>query len=202
MLSPQFSTGFLSGLGLIVAIGAQNAFVLRQGLRGEHLLTVVLICVSADVLLIAVGIEGLGALIQRNPLLMSLSRYGGAAFLMVYAGIAVLRAWHGEWMGVEEQGVTPYLATILACLGFTILNPHVYLDTVVLLGMLANQHGVDGRWYFGIGAACASMLWFFSLAYGARFLVPLFRRPVSWCVLEVLIASVMFGLALELLVRR
>lgn len=195
----SFIAGFLSGLVLIVAIGAQNAFVLRQGLRREHLLPIALICAASDALLVAAGIAGLGVLIQANPALLSVARYGGAAFLLGYGAVAARRAWKGEHMTVKDRQPLSRAAAITTCLAFTFLNPHVYLDTVVLLGSLANQHGETGRWVFGAGAASASFVWFFGLAYGARVLTPIFANPRAWRILDTIIALVMVGLALSLL---
>ncbi|HJV28371.1 MAG TPA: LysE/ArgO family amino acid transporter [Aromatoleum sp.] len=198
-LDSPFLAGFLASLALIVAIGAQNSFVLQQGIRREHLLPVTLICAASDALLIAAGIAGLGTLIQANPLLLAATRYGGAAFLLAYAGLAAHRAWQGERLDVGAAAPMPLATAIATCLGFTFLNPHVYLDTVILLGGLANQHGEGGRWLFGVGSAAASLLWFVALAYGARLLAPLFTRATAWRVLDTLIAVVMAGLAFTLL---
>jgi len=198
-MQTQFIAGFLSGLVLIVAIGAQNSFVLRQAIRREHRLPIALICILADVMLIAVGIAGLGALIQSSTTLLVITRYGGAAFLLAYAAFAARRAWQGEQLTVEENGAMPLATAIVTCLGFTFLNPHVYLDTVVLLGSLANQRGDSGRWIFGTGAATASLAWFTALAYGASLLAPLFRKQGAWRALDSLIAVVMLGLAASLL---
>lgn len=195
----QFFAGFLSGLVLIVAIGAQNTFVLRQAILRQHRLPITLICASADVILILAGIAGLGVLIQTNSTLLAVARYGGALFLFAYSAFAARRAWDGEQMDLAGQGAMPRLTAIVTCLGLTFLNPHVYLDTVVLLGALANQQGVSGRWVFGGGAMLASLLWFFTLAYGAGYLAPLFRRRGAWRVLDTAIALLMLGLALRLL---
>ena len=191
--------GFLSGAALIIAIGAQNAFVLRQGIRREHVLAVVLICAGADALLIAAGIAGLGALIQALPTALVAARYGGAAFLLGYGLIAVRRALQAQRLTVDSAVGTSLGSAMATCLAFTFLNPHVYLDTVILLGSLASQRGVNGRWVFGAGAAMASFVWFFTLGYGARLLGPLFAKPVAWRVLDALIALIMFALAGSLL---
>lgn len=196
-MNPSFLAGFLACMGLIVAIGAQNAFVLRQGLRGEHLVLVTLICAFSDALLIGVGIAGLGQLIQAQPSLLDVVRHGGAAFLACCAWQALRRAWQGQRLEVAaaDKRTMPAATAVLTCLGLTFLNPHVYLDTVILLGSMANQHGEEGRWIFGLGACTASAVWFVSLAWGARRLVPLFARPVAWRVLDSGIAVVMTGLA-------
>ena len=191
--------GFLSGAALIIAIGAQNAFVLRQGIRREHVLPIVLICASADALLILSGIAGLGALFQSAPVFMTVARYGGAAFLFAYGLLAARRAFHVERLAVDANIGISLQAALATCLSFTFLNPHVYLDTVILLGSLANQHGQGGRWWFGAGAIAASFVWFFSLGYGARLLAPIFTKPFAWRILDSLIALTMIGLGAALL---
>src|SRR6266498_1474767 len=178
--------GFATTLSLIVAIGAQNAFVLRQGLRREHVLPVVLICGLSDALLISSGIAGLGALLTRSQLALDIAKYGGAAFLYAYAVLAAKRAFHPSSISAAALR-----SVLLTCLGFTYLNPHVYLDTVVLLGSLANQRGPDGRWLYGLGAVTASFTWFFSLGFFSRRLTPLFARPRSWQYLDSAIALLM-----------
>jgi L-lysine exporter family protein LysE/ArgO len=199
-MTADFIAGFLSGAALIIAIGAQNSFVLRQGIRREHVQPVVLVCAGADALLIAAGIAGLGALIQSMPMLLDLTRLGGSAFLVVYGLAAVRRALQCREMKVDSGVGTSLGAAMATCLAFTFLNPHVYLDTVILLGTLANQRGAGGRWVFGGGAAAASFVWFFALGYGARLLGPLFSKPIAWRVLDWLIALIMLGLGLSLLV--
>ncbi|WP_198930616.1 LysE/ArgO family amino acid transporter [Rhodoferax antarcticus] len=195
----MFWSGFATGLALIVAIGSQNAYVLRQGIRREHVLPIVLFCALSDALLIAAGIGGAGMLIQGNAKLLALARYGGALFLASYGLLAARRAWVGGHMNLDaRQGATLGRA-LAACFGFTFLNPHVYLDTVVLLGALANQHGEAGRWVFGAGAATGSVLWFSALGFGARYLAPLFQRDTAWRALDALIALVMGSLAVLLL---
>lgn len=198
-MQAHFLAGLLSSFALIVAIGSQNAYVLRQGIRREHLLPIALVCGSADALLIAAGIAGLGALIEAQPAVLALTRYGGAAFLMTYGLFAARRAWSGEALQVGDGPAVPLGVALVTCLAFTFLNPHVYLDTVILLGALANQRGEAGRWAFGGGAVTASLLWFFALAYGARLLAPLFRQPLAWRLLDSLIALTMGGLAASLL---
>ena len=188
------------GLSLIIAIGAQNAFVLRQGLRREHVLVVVAICALSDAVLIAVGVGGLGTLVQLAPWLLTVVRIAGAAFLLVYGLLAARRAFRPSVLITDDAGrATPLLATVGTVLALTWLNPHVYLDTVVLLGSVAGTHG-DDRWWFGLGAAIGSILWFSALGFGARLLRPLFARPIAWRVLDVIIAIVMIALAVSLLV--
>lgn len=187
--------GFATSLSLIVAIGAQNAFVLRQGLRREHVLPVVLTCAVSDALLISGGIAGLGALLTSNPLAVSIAKYGGAAFLYAYAAVAARRALNPGAMSPADHAPAALRSVVLTCLGFTYLNPHVYLDTVVLLGALANQRGTDARWLYGAGAVTASFTWFFTLGFLARRLGPLFARPRSWQYLDATIALIMTTLA-------
>ncbi len=202
--SPIFLQGFATCAALIIAIGAQNAFVLRQGIRREHVFVVALLCSFSDALLVSLGVAGLGTLVQTNPLLLSTARYGGAAFLIVYGFFAAKRAWRpgGEGLSVTGSGGAPasLKKTVLACLAFTYLNPHCYLDTVVLMGSLSAQFEGDLRWVFAVGAVSASFGWFFSLAYGARLLAPAFAKPRAWRILDATIALVMLGIALGLLI--
>lgn len=189
--------GFLTGLSLIVAIGAQNAFVLRQGLRRQHVLPVVLICAFSDALLIVLGIAGLGAAINSVPLLLEVFRYGGAAYLLWFAIGAIRRAIKPSALGESEQQVDSLRQTIVTAVALTYLNPHVYIDTVLLLGSIANQF--EDRWLFGVGAASASFVWFFTLGFGASWLGKYVKKPVFWRVLDVFIAIVMITIAAMLL---
>ena len=197
-MNSQAIAGFLSGLSLIVAIGAQNTFVLQQALRREHRLPLMLICTLSDAVLIAAGIAGLGALIQASPMLLAITRYGGAIFLLTYAALAARRALNGEQLRIDGNSAVSRRAAIIACLGLTFLNPHVYLDTVILLGSLANQRG-EARWLFGGGAMLASLVWFGALAFGASLLAPLFQEKSAWRVLDTLVATVMLTLGVGLL---
>jgi len=189
------------GLSLIIAIGAQNAFVLRQGLRREHVVVVVAICAISDLVLILVGVGGLGTLVQLAPWLLVVVRIGGALFLLGYGLLAARRALRpaSTLTAATEGARTPVAQVALTALALTWLNPHVYLDTVVLLGSVAGTHG-DDRWWFGAGAALGSLLWFTALGFGARLLRPLFARPTSWRVLDGVIAVVMMALAVSLVV--
>ncbi|MCA5893420.1 LysE family transporter [Isoptericola sp. NEAU-Y5] len=200
---------FLSGLGLglslIVAIGAQNAFVLRQGVRREHVGVVVAVCAASDVVLYAAGTGGLGALVQRAPGVVEVARWAGAAVVLGYGALAARRAWRGDegalaaapGAAVPDAGrrLRPVLLTALA---LTWLNPHVYLDTVVLQGSLAASHG-DLRWWFTLGAVVSSVLWFVALGYGARLLGPVLARPGAWRVVDGVVAVIMLVVAAGLL---
>ena len=197
MLVALSGLGF--GLSLIVAIGAQNAFVLRQGLLREHVLPVVVICALSDALLITLGVGGLGSLLQLVPWLLVVVRLGGAAFLIVYGILAARRAFRPAALVATDDGRrTPLWTAVATVLALTWLNPHVYLDTIVLLGSIAATHG-DERWWFGLGAVVASILWFTALGFGARYLRPLFATPVSWRILDGVIAIVMIAIAVSLL---
>ena len=200
LLTSSAASGFFLGLSLIIAIGAQNAFVLRQGLRREHVLVVVAICALSDLVLITLGIAGAGVIFDQLPWLIEVVRWAGAAFLATYGVLAARRAIRPAPTGLESEkgrtGVT--LATAIAtCLALTWLNPHVYLDTVVLLGSIGSTHG-DLRWAFAAGAGLASILWFTALGFGARLLAPLFARPIAWRILDGIIAVVMIALAVSL----
>lgn len=189
------ATGLGAGLALIIAIGAQNAFVLRQGILGEHVGVVVLVCMLSDIALIAAGIVGIGAVIAAVPSVVVVIRFAGAAFLAGYAALAAKRAIRpGSLTAGAQQGSPSRKAAMATVVALTWLNPHVYLDTVLLLGTLANQHG-DLRWWFGAGAAAGSAVWFGALGYGAKLLRPLFARPGAWRVLDAMIAAVMLFLA-------
>ncbi len=195
---PAFLSGFSLGLGLIVAIGAQNAFVLRQGVRREHVLATVLICALSDAVLIAAGVAGFGALARAVPGLEGGMRLFGALFLLWYGARAFLAAWRGgqalDAGGTARHSLRGVALTVLA---LTWLNPHVYLDTVVLVGSVAAQY--QDRTGFALGAITASVTFFFALGYGARLLTPLFARPAAWRVLDLLVGGVMWTIAARLL---
>lgn len=194
--------GLIAGAGLIIAIGAQNAFVLRQGLQRRHVGRVVLVCMGADMALILAGVGGMGALVLQWPLLLQALRFGGAAFLAWYGLQAALRAWRGgSALAAAEMAGGSRRQVLLACLAFTLLNPHVYLDTVVLLGSLSTRYPGDLRWAFAAGACAASALWFCALGYGARLLQPVFGNATAWRLLDAGVAVFMCGLALLLLLR-
>lgn len=190
--------GLGTGLSLIVAIGAQNAFVLRQGLRREAVGPVVLVCAVSDTALILAGVGGVGALLERAPALVEVVRWAGAAFLAVYGLLAARRAVVGGRLDVDERGGrTSVWPVVAAALALTWLNPHVYLDTVLLLGSVATSYG-DAREAFAVGAVVGSWIWFAGLGYGARVLRPVFARPQAWRVLDAAVAVVMLALAARL----
>ena len=189
--------GFLTMASLIVAIGAQNAYVLRTGLTRQHVGLVVAVCAVSDAVLVVAGVLGIGRVVTEHPTVLTWVRWLGAAYLVAFGVRSLLSARHPATLrtGDDLPSRGGVLATVVA---LTWLNPHVYLDTVLLVGSLANQHGPDGRWWFVGGAVAASVLWFAGLGYGARMLAPLFARPATWRVLDVAIAVVMFAVAASL----
>jgi len=191
--------GFGLGFSLILAIGAQNAFVLRQGLRREHVFAIVLTCALSDALLIAAGVAGFGALVSAVPLFEPVMRWGGAAFLVWYGARSFRAAWHGQdSLKAGKAEAISLRAALLTVLAFTWLNPHVYLDTVVLIGSVSAQY--EDRLMFGLGAGLSSFVFFFSLGYGAGLLGPVFARPRAWQVLDAGIGCVMWMIAWSLVV--
>lgn len=195
------TAGFAASAGLIIAIGAQNAFVLRHGLQRHHVGLVIAICASADIALILTGVAGIGAMVERWPTLLQTLRLAGAAFLAVYGSLAARRAWRGGGGLTASAGPAPSRRrVVLTLLAFTFLNPHVYLDTMVLLGSLSTRYPGAARWAFAAGASVASVVWFVALGQGARLLIPLFRSPRAWRALDAGMAVFMLTLA-GLLVR-
>lgn len=190
-------TGFATTMTLIAAIGAQNAFVLRQGIRGEHVMPVVALCAVSDLVLIFAGIAGFGALIAAHPDVVVVAKYGGALFLIGYGLLAARRATRPGALTPPDAAPARLAGVVATCLALTFLNPHVYLDTVILLGALANEHR-DGRWFFGIGAVTASVVWFTGLGFGAKRLSRFFATPRTWRVLDGVIAAMMIGLGVVL----
>lgn len=192
------AAGFLLGFSLIMAIGAQNAFVLRQGLRGEYVLPLVLTCAFSDAVLIMAGVAGFGVLVEAYPSAVDLARWGGAAFLVVYGTMSFRAAMRGG-EALEENGrkAGSLKAAVATCLVLTWANPHVYLDTVVLLGGISSQYAM--QWAFGIGAVVSSFAFFFSLGFGARLLRPLFTSARAWQVLDVIVGLTMWAIAAKLL---
>jgi L-lysine exporter family protein LysE/ArgO len=197
MASPLL-IGFTTCLTLVVAIGAQNAFVLRQGIRQEHVGTVVALCTVSDVVLIAAGVAGFGVLVTAHPTAVTVARLGGAAFLVGYGILAAMRAARPSGLIPSHQAPERAAGVVLTCLALTFLNPHVYLDTVVLLGALANEHH-NGRWLFAIGAITASAAWFSALGFGATRLRGLFATRSAWRILDGLVATTMLALAATVL---
>jgi L-lysine exporter family protein LysE/ArgO len=196
-----FRDGWLLMAGLIVAIGAQNAFVLRQGLGRSHVAPVVVFCTVSDVALIAAGVFGLGALVAHSPLALDALRYGGAAFLAGYAARAAWRAWRGGMSLAPARADDGIRATLATTAALTWLNPHVWLDTVVLLGAVGAQQAVDDRPSFALGASLASAMWFSTLGFGAAALSPRFQRPGAWRLVDGAVAVAMGALALQLLLQ-
>jgi L-lysine exporter family protein LysE/ArgO len=194
-----FISGLLLGTSLIIAIGAQNAFVLRQGLLRRHVFIITTICFLSDAALITAGILGLGTLIQNNPDWLAIVAVIGGLFLLAYGALAFKRALHASSLKPAEDGKGSLSKVVLITLALTWGNPHVYLDTVVLIGGLSAQYPGAERLSFGLGAILGSALWFFSLGFGARYLAPLFARPIAWRILDLAIAVVMWALAYSLL---
>ena len=196
------AAGLVTGLTLIVAIGAQNAFVLRQGLARAQVTPVVVVCAASDLVLIVAGVAGLGTLIAHRPSLLTVITWGGAAFLLFYALRAAARAVHPSGLTAGGGAISRRPAAVGTALALTWLNPHVYLDTVLLLGTLAAAWGRTGQWWFAAGAGLASILWFCGLGYGSRLLRGFFGSPRSWRILDLIIAAVMLGLAIALVLDR
>ncbi|MHA1157416.1 MAG: LysE/ArgO family amino acid transporter [Alphaproteobacteria bacterium] len=191
--------GFVLSAGLIIAIGAQNAFVLRQGLLRQHVTAVVMVCALSDAVLITIGVAGAGTLVRANPGLLQWATIGGAVFLIVYGALAMKNALRRRRVEPGEAGHGGAVTVIATCLALTFLNPHVYLDTVLLIGAISARHAGGDVIAFAIGAVGASILWFVSLGYGARYAAPIFKRPVAWRVLDAAVALTMFAIAGRLL---
>ena len=192
------AAGLLTGLSLIVAIGAQNAYVLRQGLRRSHVGPVVAICALSDVVLILAGVAGIGVVVDRAPWAIEVIRWLGVAFLTVYGVGSLLRARRPEALTVGDDTPEARGGVAARAVALTWLNPHVYLDTVLLLGSIAGTHGNPGRWWFALGACLASIVWFAGLGYGARLAAPRLASPRAWQVLDVAIGLVMLAIAARL----
>lgn len=195
----SYFNGLLVAAGLIVAIGAQNAFVLAQSLRREHHLPAAALCVTCDALLVAAGVFGLASLLAQSPLLLAVARWGGAAFLLWLGVQALRRVLNPQALQQQDSGPRSRRAVLLAALAVTLLNPHVYLDTVLLIGSLGAQQPVPGA--YALGAASASLLWFFTLALGAAWLAPWLARPATWRLLDLAVAAMMLAVAGQLLLR-
>jgi L-lysine exporter family protein LysE/ArgO len=192
------TTGVLAGLTLIIAIGAQNAFVLRQGLLRQHVGVVVAVCAVSDLVLIVAGVAGIGTVVERAPEAITVVRWLGVAFLTWYGVASLLRARRSDALRAADRGTASRRTALVTALALTWLNPHVYLDTVLLLGSLAQNHGGSGRWWFAAGAGGASLGWFLGLGYGARRASGLLMSPRAWQVLDVLIGLTMLGIAVKL----
>ena len=193
--------GFIVGMSLIVAIGAQNAFVLKQGLKKQYVFWVCLVCALSDSILIVLGVSGFSKVLQHYPEMIQFAKWAGAIFLFFYGVQHALRAFKSQQIlqasgPIEKQHL---LNLILLCLALTWLNPHVYLDTVVLLGSISTQFEQPA--YFALGAVCASWLFFFGLGYGARVLIPIFTNPKAWNILDAIIAVLIWGIAISLVVK-
>ncbi len=190
--------GLLISGGLILAIGSQNAFLLGQGLKREHHILVATICAVSDFLLILAGVMGLGALIQGEPLLLSIARWGGAAYLLVFGFMSLRKVFHTEQLVADNALKASWQKVAMATLAVTFLNPHVYLDTMILLGGIGAQFG-EQRWLFVLGASTASLLWFYGLAFGAAKLAPLVSSPKVWKVIDLLVCIAMWLIAASLI---
>jgi L-lysine exporter family protein LysE/ArgO len=193
----SYSNGMLVAIGLIMAIGAQNAFVLAQSLRREHHLPVAALCIVCDALLVAAGVFGLATLLAQSPTLLAIARWGGAAFLIWYGSQALLRAARPQSLQAAGSEPRSLRAVMLAALAVTLLNPHVYLDTVLLIGSLGAQQPEPGA--YAAGAASASFLWFATLALGAAWLAPWLARPLTWRLIDLGVAAMMFAVAAQLI---
>lgn len=190
--------GMGTGLALIAAIGAQNAYLLRQGIRGEHVLPIVLTCLASDAVGIVAGVAGFGVVLEQWPQVLPIAQVAGAAYLFAFGLHAAVRAWRPSSLVAGEGSTMSVRRAVLMALALTWLNPHFYLDTMLMLGTVAHSFG-DARWWFVSGALVASIVWFFSLGYGARLLRNLFARPSAWRVLDSGIAVLMGALGVGLL---
>jgi L-lysine exporter family protein LysE/ArgO len=193
-----FTSGVASGLALIIAIGAQNAFVIRQGLQRQHVLIVVLLCAISDALLIAAGTAGLGRVIESAPQALEIVRWFGVTYLAFFGIKSVRSAFRHNSLTLEQGEVVSRKRTVFTVLGLTFLNPHVYLDTVIFLGSIANQFPTD-KWLFSSGAMVASFLWFFSIGFGSTMAARFMVKVIFWKVLDLSVAAIMFTLATYLI---
>lgn len=198
MYTVPFIQGFGICAGLIIAIGAQNAFVLAQSIKGEHRFLVAGICSMFDIVLITVGVAGVGALVAMNPLFSKGILWAGAIFLAVYGALALRSAVRGGKLEAADAGESTMKGVVLTTMAVTLLNPHAYLDTVVLMGGLSTQFEGAGKLWFTLGAVSASILWFFTLSMSGRALAPLFRKPIAWRLLDGVICATMWGIAASL----
>jgi L-lysine exporter family protein LysE/ArgO len=193
----DYISGFSLGFSLILAIGAQNAYVLKMGLRKQHIFAICTVCAVSDAALIAAGVVGFGSIVDGFPVIEDAIRFAGAGFLFVYGSQSFLSAWRGGEALLASGQSSGLFTSVLTCLALTWFNPHVYLDTVVLIGAVAVQH--SHRLSFGLGAVSASFVFFFSLGFGARLLAPLFERPLAWQVMDGLVGGLMWVIGVSLL---
>ena len=200
MIAP-FIQGFGTGGGLIVAIGAQNAFVLSQGVRRNHHVTIALICIICDAIFITAGVAGFGAAISTNPTLSQWVTWGGAGFLFFYGWRSLRSAVRGGNLDTSDRAMRSLKAAIIATLAVTLLNPHFYLDTVILLGSVSSQFYGENRFYFWVGAVSASTLWFICLSLGGQMLAPLFKKQLSWRILDSVVCATMWAIAVSLIIH-
>ena len=201
MIAP-FTKGFATGGGLIIAIGAQNAFVLSQGVRRNHHVIVALICIMCDVLLISAGVAGFGTAVSTIQPLSQFVAWAGAGFLFFYGLRSIRSALRGGRLDTNDQMAQTRRAAVLTTLAVTLLNPHVYLDTIFLLGSVSSQLHGESRLHFWGGAVCASFLWFISLSLGGQMLAPLFKKQLSWRVLDSMVCATMWTLAVSLILHQ
>ncbi|WP_020560754.1 LysE/ArgO family amino acid transporter [Thiofilum flexile] len=193
--------GFGIGGSLIVAIGSQNAFVLSNSIKNQHIGAMVAVCIAIDVALIWAGVWGLGSLIQHYPLLINVATWGGAIFLALYGTYALQRALKPQALSTQELKPMALKTTVLTLLALSLLNPHVYLDTVILLGSIGGQLPAPQGWWFALGASLASLCWFATLGWGGRLLAPWFTNPKSWRILDLIVAATMWILAALLVIN-
>lgn len=198
MITP-FIQGLGTGGGLIVAIGAQNSFVLSQGIRGNHHVIIALICIFCDALFITAGVAGFGAAVSTNPIISRWVSWGGAGFLLFYGWGAFRSAVRGGSLEVSDRTLQSLKAVVIATLAVTLLNPHFYLDTVILLGGVSSRFHGENRLFFWAGAVAASTVWFLCLSLGGRMLAPLFQRQISWRILDSLVCLIMWSIAVSLI---
>ena len=195
-----FFTGLILGASLIIAIGAQNAYVLKQGLLKSHVFIICLICALSDAILIAIGTSGVGKIVETHPDWLRIITWLGAGYLIIFGLTSIRSALKNESLEAASQGSKQNLKTVVSTvLALTFLNPHVYLDTVLLIGSIASPYSDDERLYFTLGAISASFIWFFSLGYGARLLLPVFSKPSAWKILNIVIALIMWWIAYHLI---
>jgi L-lysine exporter family protein LysE/ArgO len=200
MITP-FLHGFGTGAGLIVAIGAQNAFVLSQGIRRSHHFIIALICIICDIIFISAGVIGFGTAVSTNPTLSQVVAWGGAGFLFFYGLGSFRSALKGENLDTNERTVRSLRAAIITTLAVTLLNPHFYLDTVIILGSVSSQFQGKNLLYFWIGAVCASTIWFISLSLGGQMLAPIFQKQIAWRILDSLVCTTMWTIAVTLVIH-